>query len=200
MPVTIVGKCTVILHKNDGTQTSAVFKVTHHNELVNGTSRDIGYANFPAIDCPLSFMTPITQAVQTQQQHNIEQPRVTRKTQSSITIGNITHKRTNNSVADVLSRVSPLLHRSADVRPEDATPLNVLSNSIPDNQSCLDSVKTKTLKDSTLQQPGLSQYKMPAAPWKRIGIDYFKWSQQRYLLISDILLFTLSLLSDQSAQ
>ena len=31
MPATIVGKCTVIIHKSDGTQTSAVFQVTHHN-------------------------------------------------------------------------------------------------------------------------------------------------------------------------
>ena len=78
---------------------------------------------------------------------------MTRKTQSSTTIDNITHKRTNNSVADVLSRVSPLPHRSTDVRPEDVTPLHVLSDSIPANQSCLDSVQTEAKKDGTLQQP-----------------------------------------------
>ena len=55
MPVTIVGKCTVIIHKSDGTQTSAVFQVTHHNGhaiIGRSTSRDIGYVNLPAIECP----------------------------------------------------------------------------------------------------------------------------------------------------
>ena len=88
MPVTIVGKCTVIIHSSDGTQTSAVFQGTHHNGhaiIGRSTSRDIGYVHFPAIECP-----PITHAVQTLQQH-VETPIVTRKTQSS-TIDNITHK------------------------------------------------------------------------------------------------------------
>ena len=35
------------------------------------------------------------------------------------------------------------------------------------------------------QQEGLSQYEVPAGPWKRLGIDYFEWNQQRYLLIAD---------------
>ena len=98
MPVTIVGKCTVIIHKSDGTQTSAVFQVIHHNGhaiIGRSTSRDIGYVNLRAIACPPLSMTPITQNVQTLQQH-VEQPRMTRKTQSSTTIDNITHKRTNN--------------------------------------------------------------------------------------------------------
>ena len=45
IPVTIVGKCTVVIHKSYGTQTSAVFQVTHHNGHViigRSTSRDIG--------------------------------------------------------------------------------------------------------------------------------------------------------------
>ena len=49
MPVTIVGKCTVIIHSSDGTQTSAVFQVTHHNGhaiIGRSTSRDIGYVTF----------------------------------------------------------------------------------------------------------------------------------------------------------
>ena len=94
MPVTIVGKCTVFIHNPDGRQTSAVFQVTHHNGhaiIGRSTSRDIGYVNFPAIDCPPLSMTPITHAVQTLQQH-VEKPIVTHKTQSSITIDNITHK------------------------------------------------------------------------------------------------------------
>ena len=64
-------------------------------------------------------------------------------------------KGTNNSVADALSRVSPLPPRPTDVRPEDVTQLHVLSDSIPANQSCLDSVKTETQKDGTLQQLAL---------------------------------------------
>ena len=202
MPVTIVGKCTVIIHKSNGTQTSAVFQVTHHNGhaiIGRSTSRDIGYVNLPAIECPPLSMTPITHDVQTLQQH-VEQPRM-HKTQSSTTIDNIRNNETNNSVADVLSHASPHPHRSTDVRPEDVTPLHVLSDSIPSNQSCLDSVQTEAKKDGTLQQPrncqatqstrcsqqqeGLSQYKVPAGPWKRLGIDYFKWNQQRYLLIAD---------------
>ena len=202
MPVTIVGKCTVIIHKSDGTQTSAVFQVTHHNGhaiIGRSTSRDIGYANLPAIECPPLSMAPITHDVQTLQQH-VEQPRM-HKTQSSTTIDNIRNKGTNNSVADVFSHASPHPHRSTDVRPEDVTPLHVLSDSIPANQSCLDSVQTEAKKDGTLQQPrncqatqstrcrqqqeGLSQYEGPAGPWKRLGIDYFKWNQQRYLLIAD---------------
>ena len=94
MPVTIVGKCTVIIHSSDGTQTSAVFQVTHHNGhaiIGRSTSRDIGYVHFPAIECPPLSMAPITHAVQTLQQH-VETPIVTRKTQSSITIDNIRHK------------------------------------------------------------------------------------------------------------
>ena len=202
MPVTIVGKCTVFIHKSDGTQTSAVFQVTHHNGhaiIGRSTSRDIGYVNLPAIECPPLSMAPITHDVQTLQQH-VEQPRM-HKTQSSTTIDNIRNKGTNNSVADVLSHASPHPHRSTDVRPEDVTPLHVLSDSIPANQSCLDSVQTEAKKDGTLQQPrncqatqstrcsqqqeGLSQYEVPAGPWKRLGIDYFKWNQQRYLLIAD---------------
>ena len=154
MPVTIVGKCTVIIHKSDGTQTSAVFQVTRHNGhaiIGRSTSRDIGYVNLPAIECPPLSMAPITHDVQTLQQH-VEQPRM-HKTQSSTTIDNITHKRTNNWVADVLSRVSPLPHRSTNVRPEDVTPLHVLSDSIPAIQSCLDSVQTEAKKNGTLQQP-----------------------------------------------
>ena len=202
MPVTIVGKCTVVIHKSDGTQTSAVFQVTHHNGhaiISRSTSRDIGYVNLPAIECPPLPMAPITHDVQTLQQH-VEQPRM-HKTQSSTTIDNIRNKGTNNSVADVLSHASPHPHRSTDVRPEDVTPLHVLPDSVPANQSCLDSVQTETKKDGTLQQPrncqatqstrcsqqqeGLSQYEVPAGPWKRLGIDYFKWNQQRYLLIAD---------------
>ena len=61
-------------------------------------------------------------------------------------------KGTNNSVADALSQVSPLPPRPTDVRPEDVTPLHVLSDSIPANQSCLDSVKREKKKDGTLQQ------------------------------------------------
>ena len=133
-------------------------------------------------------MAPIAHDVQTLQQH-VEQPRM-HKTQSSTTIDNIRSKGTNNSVADVLSHASPHPHRLTDVRPEDVTPLYVLSDSIPANQSCLDSVQTKAKKDGTLQQPrncqatqstrcsqqqeGLSQYEVPAGPWKRLGIDYFK--------------------------
>ena len=202
MPVTIVGKCTVIIHKSDGTQTSAVFQVTHHNGhaiIGRSTSTDIGYVNLPAIECPPLSMAPITHDVQTLQQH-VEQP-IMHKTQSSTTIDNIRNKGTNNSVADVLSHASPHPHRSTDERPEDVTPLHVLSDSIPANQSCLDSVQTEAKKDGTLQQPrncqatqstrcsqqqeGLSQYEGPAGPWKRLGIDYFKWNQQRYLLIAD---------------
>ena len=201
MPVTIVGKCTVIIHKSDGTQTSAVFQVTQHNGhaiIGRSTSRDIGYVNLPAIECPPLSMAPITHDVQTLQQH-VEQPRM-HKTQSSTTI-DIRNKGTNNSVADVLSHASPHPHRSTDVRPEDVTLLHVLSDSIPANQSCLDSVQTEAKKDGTLQQPrncqatqstrcsqqqeGLLQYEVPAGPWKRLGIDYFKWNQQRYLLIAD---------------
>ena len=91
MPVAIVGTCTVIIHKSDDTQTSAVFQVTRHNEhaiIGRSTSRDIGYVNFPAIDCPPLSMTPITHDVQTMQQH-VEKPIVTPKTQS-ITSGNKT--------------------------------------------------------------------------------------------------------------
>ena len=202
MPVTTVGKCTVIIHKSDGTQTSAVFQVTHHNGhaiIGRSTSRDIGYVNLLAIECPPLSMAPITHDVQTLQQH-VEQPRM-HKTQSSTTIDNIRNKETNNLVADVLSHASPHPHRSTDARPEDVTPLHVLSDSIPANQSCLDSVQTEAKKDGTLQQPrncqatqsircsqqqeGLSQYEVPAGPWKRLGIDYFKWNQQRYLLIAD---------------
>ena len=95
-----------------------------------------------------------------------------------------------------VKRVSPLSRRST----EDVTPLHVLSDNIPADQSCLDSVKTKQ-KDGNLQQPqncqacqstrcsqqqeGLSQYEVPAGLWKRLGIDYFEWNQQRYLLIAD---------------
>ena len=202
MPVTIIGKCTVIIHKSDGTQTSAVFQVTHHNGhaiIGRSTSRDIGYVNLPAIECPPLSMAPISHDVQTLQQH-VEQPRM-HKAQSSTTIDNIRNKGTNNSVADVLSHASPHPHRSTDVRPEDVTPLHVLSDSIPTNQSCLDSIQTEAKKDGTLQQPrncqatqsircsqqqeGLSQYEVPAGPWKRLGIDYFKWNQQRYLLLAD---------------
>ena len=64
-------------------------------------------------------------------------------------------KGTNNSVADALSQVSPLPPKPTDVRPEDVIPLHVLSDSIPANQSCLDSVKTETKKDGTLQQLAL---------------------------------------------
>ena len=202
MPVTTVGKCTVIIHKSDGTQTSAVFQVTHHNGhaiIGRSTSRDIGYVNLPAIECPPLSMAPITHDVQTLQQH-VEQPRM-HKTQSSTTIDNIRNKETNNLVADVLSHASPHPHRSTDARPEDFTPLHVLSDSIPANQPCLDSLQTEAKKDGTLQQPrncqatqsircsqqqeGLLQYEVPAGPWKRLGIDYFKWNQQRYLLIAD---------------
>ena len=112
------------------------------------------------------------------------------------TIDNITHKYIL-SVADVFSRVSPLPQRPT----KDVTPLHVLSDSIAVDQSCLDSVQTEAKKDGTLQQPrncqatqstrysqqqeGLSQYEVPAGPWKRLAIDYFKWNQQRYLLIAD---------------
>ena len=94
MPVTIVGKCTVTIHSSDGTQTSAVFQVTHHNGhaiIGRSTSRDIGYVHFPAIECPPLSIAPITHDVQTLQQH-VETPIVTPKTQSSITIDNIMHK------------------------------------------------------------------------------------------------------------
>ena len=187
MSVTIVGKYTVIIHKSDGTQTSAVFQVTHHNGhaiIGRSTSREIGYVHFLAIACPPLSMTPITHAVQTIQQH-VEKPIVTHKTQS-ITISNNSHKRTSDSVADAIKQVSPLLRRST----EDVTPLHVLSDNIPADQSCLDSVKTKEQKDGNLQQPqncqasqstrcsqqqkDLSQYEVPAGPWKRLGIDYFK--------------------------
>ena len=94
--------------------------------------------------------------------------------------------------------MSPLPQRPT----EDVTPLHVLSDSIAVDQSCLDSVQTEARKDGTLQQPrncqatqstrcsqqqleGLAQYEVPAGPWKRLGIDYFKWNQQRYLLIAD---------------
>ena len=198
MPVTIVGKCTVIIHKPDGTQTSAVFQVTHHNGhaiIGRSTSRDIGYVHFSEIECPPLSMTPITHAVQTPQQH-VEKPIVTHKTQS-ITSGNNSHKGTNNSVADAIKRVSPLSQRPT----EDVTPLHVLSDSIAVDQSCLDLVQTEAKKDGILQKPrncqatqstrcsqqqeGLLQYEVPAGPWKRLGIDYFKWNQQRYLLIAD---------------
>ena len=198
MPVTTVGKCTVIIHKSDGTQTSAVFQVTHHYgyAIIGRTSRDIGYVHFLKIECPPLSMTPITHDVhvQTPQQH-VEKPIVTHKTQS-ITSGN-RHQGTNNSVADAIKRVPPLSQRPT----EDVTPLHVLSDSIAVDQSCLDSVQTEAKKDGTLQQPrncqatqstrcsqqqeGLSQYEVPAGPWKRLGIDYFKWNQQRYLLIAD---------------
>ena len=154
MPVTIVGKCTVIIHKSDGTQTSAMFQVTHHNGhaiIGRSTSRDIGYVNLPAIECPPLSMAPITHDVQTLQQH-VEQPRM-HKTQSSTTIDNIRNKGTSNSVDDVLSHASPHPHRSTDVRPDDVTPLHVLSDSIPADQSCLDSVQTEAKKDGILQQP-----------------------------------------------
>ena len=81
MPVTIVGKCTVIIHKSDGTQTSTLFHVTHHYGhaiIGRSTSRDIGYVNFPAINCPPLYMTPITHDVQTLQQL-VEQPIVKHK-------------------------------------------------------------------------------------------------------------------------
>ena len=58
--MTIVGKCTVIIHKPNGTQTSAVFQVTYlngHAIIGRSTSRDIGYVHFPAIDCPPLSMT-----------------------------------------------------------------------------------------------------------------------------------------------
>ena len=78
----------------------------------------------------------------------------------------------------------------------------MLSDSIAVDQSCLDSFQTEARKDGTLQQPrncqatqstrcsqqqleGLAQYEVPAGPWERLGIDYFKWNQQRYLLIAD---------------
>ena len=96
-------------------------------------------------------MAPITHDVQTLQQH-VEQPTI-HKTQSSTTIDNIRNKGTKNSVADVLSHASPHPYRSTDVRPEDVTPLHVLSDSIPANHPCLDSVQTKARKDGTLQQP-----------------------------------------------
>ena len=197
MPVTIVGKCTVIIHKSDDTQTSAVFQVTRHNGhaiIGRSTSRDIGYVNFPAIECPPLSMTLITHDVQTMQQH-VEKPIVTHKIQS-ITSGNNRHKGTNNSVADVIKRVSLLSQRPT----EDVTPLHVLCDSIPVDQSCLDLVQTEAKKDGTLQQPrncqaaqstrrsqqqGLSKYEVPTGPWKRLAIDYFKWNHQRYLLIAD---------------
>ena len=156
-----------------------MFQVTRHNGhaiIGRSTSTDIGYVNFPAIDCPPLSMTPITHDVQTMQQH-VEKPIVTHKTQS-ITSG--------NSVADAIKRVSPLSQRPA----EDVTPLHGLSDSIAVDQSCLDSVQTEAKKDGTLQQPrncqatqstrcsqqqeGLSQYEVPAGPWKRLGIDYFR--------------------------
>ena len=155
--------------------------VTHHNGhaiIGRSTSRNIGYVNLPAIECPPLSMAPIAHDVQTLQQH-VEQPRM-HKTQSSTTIDNIRSKGTNNLVADVLSHASPHPHRLTDVRPEDVTPLYVLSDSIPANQSCLDSFQTKAKKDGTLQQPrncqatqstrcsqqqeGLSQYDVPAGP------------------------------------
>ena len=102
-----------------------------------------------------------------------------------------------NSVADAIKRVSPLSQRPT----EDVIPLHVLSDSIAVYQSCLDSVHTEAKKDGTLQKPrncqatqstrcsqqqeGLLQYEVPAGPWKHLGIDYFKWNQQRYLLIAD---------------
>ena len=132
MLVTIVGNYTVIIHQSDGTQTSSVFQVTHHNGhaiIGRSTSRDIGYVNLPAIECPPLSMAPTTHSVQTLQQH-VEQP-IMHKTQSSTTIDNIRNKGTKNSVADVLSHASPHPHRSTDVRPDDATPLHVLSDSIP---------------------------------------------------------------------
>ena len=140
--------------------------------------------NLPALACSPLSMTPITHAVQTPQQH-VEKPIVTHKTQS-ITSGNNRHKGTNNSLADAIKRVSPLSQRPI----EDVTSLHVLSDSIAVDQSCLDSVQTEAKKDGTLQQPrncqttqstrcsqqqeGLSQYEVPAGPWKRLGIDYFK--------------------------
>ena len=138
--MTIVGKCTVIIHKSDGTQTSAVFQVTHHNGhaiIGRSTSRDIGYVNLPPIEYPPLSKAPITHDVQTLEQH-VEQPRM-HKTQSSTTIDNIRNKGTNNSVADVLSHVSPYPHRSTDARPEDVTPLHVLSDSIPANHVSIQS-------------------------------------------------------------
>ena len=149
---------TVIIHKSDGTQTSAVFQVTHHNGhaiISRSTSRDIGYVNLPAIECPPLSMDPITHDVQTLQQH-VEQPRM-HKTQSSTTIDNIRNKGTNNSVADVLSHASPHPHRSTDVRPEDVTPLHVLPDSIPANQSCLSKQKQRRMvlynNHGTVKQP-----------------------------------------------
>ena len=47
-------------------------------------------------------------AVQTPKQH-VEKPIVTYKTQFSVTIGNNTHKGTNNSVADALNKFLCLL-------------------------------------------------------------------------------------------
>ena len=150
--------------------------------------------HFPEIECPPLSMTPVKHAVQTPQQH-VEKPIVTHKTQS-ITIGNNRHKGTNNSVADAIKRVSPLSQRPT----EDVTLLHVLSDSIPVDQSCLDSVQTEANKDGTLQQPwncqatqstrrsqqqGLSKYEVPTRLWKRLGIDLFEWNHQRYLLIAD---------------
>ena len=114
-----------------------------------------------------------THDVQTMQQH-VEKPIVTHKTQS-ITSGNNRLKGTNNSVADAIKRISPLSQRPT----EDVIPLHVLSDSIPVDQSCLDSVQTEAKKDGTLQQPrncqaaqstrrsqqqSLSKYEVPTGP------------------------------------
>ena len=35
------------------------------------------------------------------------------------------------------------------------------------------------------QKEDIIQHEVPAGPWKRLGIDYFEWNHQRYLLIAD---------------
>ena len=93
-PVTVIGKCTVLLHNTSGSQTEATFQITRHNGypiIGRNTSKDIGYISYPAVVCPPLHHDPVIHDVKSLRQQ-IMTPQVIKTTSSSITIDGTTHQ------------------------------------------------------------------------------------------------------------
>ena len=197
MPVTIVGKCTVIIHSSDSTQTSAVFQVTHHNGhaiIGRSTSRDIGYVHCSAIESTPLSMASITHAVQTLQQH-VETPIVTRKTQSFITIDNITHKLpiskdyVFHAFKDVFDGIGTLPSGDYHLRlKSDGKPVQHAPRQVPEKKKAAYKAELERLTHA-----GIIEKKDGHTPWinsivpavKPVGVKHWRDTQSRVLPINN---------------
>lgn len=99
-------------------------------------------------------------------------------------------KGSNNQVADALSRVSPLPPLNTDVLPDKLIPLHTLTNDIPANSTCFDTVRSSTAADASLQQ--LAQYVHHGWPQQRSICDpkvQQYWNDRAEISLEDGILF-----------